>query len=88
MDWTLRRWVKRCVGGKSSRFIGIACANATTSGSVLGNLAILQFLSKNYVFLLHRYQLFLVCSCSHYIAVFSLFSIAISTAELSSSPAG
>ena len=32
-------------------------------------------------FLLHRYQLFWVCSCSHCIAVFSYFSIDTSTAE-------
>ena len=36
------------------------------------------------IFLLHRYQLFWVCFFSHCIAVVSLFSIAISTAELRS----
>jgi hypothetical protein len=33
------------------------------------------------IFLLHRYQLFWVCFCSHRMAVFSYFSIATSAAE-------
>jgi hypothetical protein len=37
------------------------------------------------IFLLHRWQLSSVCSCSHCIAVFSYFSIATSTAERPSS---
>jgi len=32
--------VRLAIAGKSSRFIGIACDNAITSASVLGNLAI------------------------------------------------
>jgi hypothetical protein len=46
--------------------ISIACANAITSGSVLGNLAIFKSFQKKIVFLFNRKSagLFFVLSCS------------------------
>ena len=67
------------------RPLTIACANAITSASVHGNLAILKILSiKSYIPLPSTdavYPLFLVCFFSHCRVVFSSLSIASYTAE-------